>query len=174
MEDPLQWDDVAPYSEGVKALWRQWDRLRIMDRVLARQFMDTSSRTCHWQIVMPLALRTEFISALHESVAGGHFRRNRTELAEKARAYWPGWAGDVRRVLRTCESCARYLMGKPPRQVQLKPIICGEPLELLISTSQAYILLAFTDLCSSLLCRTCSPNALIRCGLPLIIRNVME
>jgi transposase InsO family protein len=125
------WDDVAPLSEAAKILWRQWSRLQIRDGILVRRFEEASGRRGHWQAILPKVLRAEFIAAVHAGVAGGHFGRHRTELAVQARAYWPGWAGDVRRALKTCNACSRYLRGKPPRQVNLKPIVCGEPWELL-------------------------------------------
>jgi transposase InsO family protein len=125
------WDNVAPLSEAAKILWRQWSRLMIKDGILVRRFEEASGKRGHLQAILPRVLRAEFIAAVHAGVAGGHFGRHRTELAVQARAYWPGWAGDVRRALKTCNACSRYLRGKPPRQVNLKPIVCGEPWELL-------------------------------------------
>jgi transposase InsO family protein len=125
------WDNVAPLSEAAKILWRQWSRLMIKDGILVRRFQEASGKRGHLQAILPRVLRSEFIAAVHAGVAGGHFGRHRTELAVQARAYWPGWAGDVRRALKTCNACSRYLRGKPPRQVNLRPIVCGEPWELL-------------------------------------------
>ena len=125
------WDEVASQSESTKSLWRQWQRLMLKDGVLVRRFEEANGRSNFWQVIIPKQLRAKFLSAVHAGVAGGHFGRHRTELAVKARAYWPGWAGDVRRALRTCEACTRYMRSKPPRQVTLKPILCGEPWEIL-------------------------------------------
>ena len=128
---PPTWDEIAPLPEHAKILWRQWQRLSLRDGILIRRFDESNGRRCFWQLVLPKQMRTEFLSAIHAGVGGGHFGRHRTELAVKARAYWPGWAGDVRRALRTCAACTRYQRGKPSRQVALKPILCGEPWELL-------------------------------------------
>jgi hypothetical protein len=128
---PPTWDEVASQSESAKSLWRQWQRLTLKEGVLVRRFEEANGRNNFWQVVIPRQLRAKFLSAVHAGVAGGHFGRHRTELAVKARAYWPGWAGDVRRALRTCEACTKYMRSKPPRQVTLKPILCGEPWEIL-------------------------------------------
>jgi transposase InsO family protein len=125
------WDEVAPCSENAKSLWRQWSRLALRDGVLVRRFEEANGRGGHWQVIVPKQMRAKFIAEVHAGVTGGHFGRHRTELAVQARAYWPGWAGDVRRALRACEACAKYMRSKPPRQVALKPILCGEPWELL-------------------------------------------
>jgi hypothetical protein len=128
---PPTWDEVASQSERAKSLWRQWQRLTLKEGVLVRRFEEANGRSNFWQVVIPRQLRAKFLSAVHAGVAGGHFGRHRTELAVKARAYWPGWAGDVRRALRTCEACTKYMRSKPPRQVTLKPILCCEPWEIL-------------------------------------------
>jgi transposase InsO family protein len=128
---PPSWDEIAPLPESAKSLWRQWQRLSLREGVLMRRFEEADGRRSFEQLIIPRQMRAEFLSSVHSGVAGGHFGRHRTELAVKARAYWPGWTGDVRRALRTCHACTRYMRGKPPRQVALKPILCGEPWELL-------------------------------------------
>lgn len=125
------WDEVAACSEHTKNLWRQWNRLSLREGILVRCFEDVKGANHHLQLIMPQQMRSDFLSAVHAGVAGGHFGRHRTELAVKARAYWPGWIADVRRALRTCEACTKYSRSKPPRQVGIKPILCGEPWEML-------------------------------------------
>jgi transposase InsO family protein len=98
---------------------------------MVRRFEEPDGRKWWWQVIIPEEGRTAFLTQVHAGVAGGHFGRRRTELAVQRRAYWPSWTRDVRLAVNTCAACARYLRGKPPRQVPLKPIGCGEPWELL-------------------------------------------
>jgi hypothetical protein len=93
------WDEVAPLSETTKILWRQWHRLSLKDGILSRIFQDANGRDSFRQLIAPEQLRAEFLSAVHAGETGEHFGRHRTELAVKSGAYWPGWAGDVRRAL---------------------------------------------------------------------------
>jgi transposase InsO family protein len=125
------WDVVAPLSETAKTLWRQFDRLVIRNGVLMRRFEKADGQSHVWQIIMPRAVRSDFLTAVHAGVAGGHFGRRRTESAVQARAYWPGWADDVKYVLRTCVACAQYARSKPTRRVGLSTVACGEPFEIL-------------------------------------------
>ena len=131
MKEKPKWDDVANYSEKTKALWRQYDRLLVCNGVLKRVFVSDDNHDEYLQIVMPEALRGEFIRNVHAGIGGGHLGRRRTEAAIRMRAYWVGWSDDVRQNLKCCSECARYTRGKPPRRVGLSPIKCGEPWEVL-------------------------------------------
>ena len=125
------WDWAQPRAEEAKALWHQWDRLANTEGVLVRVFEEADGTTSWPQIIMPKEIRAEFLRDAHTGVGGGHLGRHRTELAVRARAYWPGWHEDIRRALRTCNECAQYHRGQPARSTHLSPIVCGEPWELL-------------------------------------------
>lgn len=125
------WDWVQPMAEETKVLWRQWDRLIIMESVLVRIFEEADGTVTWPQVIMPREMRSKFLRDLHAGVGGGHLGRHRTELSVRARAYWPGWHSDVRRALKACIECAQFHRGQPARSAQLAPIVCGEPWELL-------------------------------------------
>jgi len=123
------WEDVALLSHDVKVLWQQWPRLAIKDGLLKRRFeaMDGSSQ--HWQVVLPRALRVEFLELAHGGMTGGHFGRRRTAAVVQSRVYWPSWSSDVNLCIKRCEPCARYHRGAIPRRARLKPFSAGEPWE---------------------------------------------
>src|SRR5208282_3763208 len=124
------WDDVSAWSADSKTLWSQWDRLELKDEVMYRVFFEVSAGTTVRQVIVPRALRDEFIMIVHSGVGVSHIGRTRTELAIRQRAYWIGWTSDVRRVLSACERCVRYKRGKLPHRTPLRPIVSGEPWEL--------------------------------------------
>lgn len=124
------WDEIAGWSAGSKALWSQWERLSIADGLLYRSFEDLNSEEIWRQVIIPRALRSDFVQVVHTGVGLSHVGRSRTELAVKRRAYWVGWTADVRRVLSSCEKCVRYKRGKIPPRTPLQPILCGEPREI--------------------------------------------
>lgn len=47
------WDDVAPFSEMTKTLWRQFDRLSLMDGVLSRRFETADGHDSWQQVILP-------------------------------------------------------------------------------------------------------------------------
>src|SRR5208282_2484683 len=102
------WVAIAAGSEETKALWRQWERLRIFRGYLVRRFERPEGCLLCLQIIIPKNKREEFINLVHCGVNGGHLGRRRTQRQVQLRAYWPGWSEDVRRVLRRCTPCARY------------------------------------------------------------------
>ena len=123
------WDEIAAFSEETKALWRQWNRLKLFQGCLVRRFEKPEGGLQCLQTVMPKARRSAFIEILHAGVNGGHLGRRRTRRSLQLRAYWPGWTRDVERNLLKCSPCARYRRGPPPKQVPLKPFLSGEPWE---------------------------------------------
>ncbi len=67
------------------------------------------------RLVVPAdsALRTRILSECHDSTTSGHFGRDKTLDAAKARFAWNGLAADVERYVATCELCQR---NKPSQQ----------------------------------------------------------
>ena len=120
---------MAPHSEVTKVLWRQFERLIIRNGILLRVFESTDGRGQHAQLVLPRSMRKEFLREVHAGIGGGHLGRTRMEAAVRSRAYWPGWSKDVRRALKICEECARYVRSKPPKRVEMEPVASGEPWE---------------------------------------------
>lgn len=120
------WDEIAGLSGVSKALFQQWSRLYINDGVLHRKFASVDGTPDFGQIVVPRKRRRDVFELVHAGNMGGHFGRKRTESAIRARAYWPGWTGDVRLFLTQCAPCAKYYRGKAPRLAPLKPFLAGE------------------------------------------------
>ena len=76
-------------------------------------------------MVIPKALRDEFLTLAHGGMTGGHLGQ-KTAAAVQARAYWPTWSSDLSMFMRRCEQCARYHRGTLPRRAQLQTLTAGE------------------------------------------------
>ena len=111
-------------SAHVKTYWHQRDGLYLRDGVMYRKKPDGAE-----QVLMPKALREEFLKLAHTGVTGGHLGVRRTRWQVRRRAYWVGWSGEVKRFCKCCPQCNQYHRGKPPRQGPLQPLPCGEPWE---------------------------------------------
>jgi transposase InsO family protein len=123
------WDAILPWSSVSKSLWSQWDRLKTINGVLYRQFVCCKTQTTRNQVVIPRSMCEQVVRLIHEGVGVSHLGRTKTEGAVGQRAYWVGWTSDVRRILKTCETCVRYKRGVAVQRTPLKPIICGEAWE---------------------------------------------
>jgi len=126
-QDKPPWESVALHSHDVRVLWGMWPRLRVQDGVLQRRFETPDGISVKWQIVLPLKLRREFLSAIHGGMTGGHLGRKRTAASIQARAYWPTWSSDLDAFLRECAPCARYHRGNAPRKAGMQTPLVGEP-----------------------------------------------
>ena len=67
----------------------------------------------------------------HSDLTGGHLGVARTKEQVRRRAYWPGWSKFVKRYCESCQPCAKYRRGKPPKQGKLNPIVVGMTFEIL-------------------------------------------
>ena len=124
------WDEVALWSGVSKALWNQWDRLCVIDSVSHRKYVTETPAATRNQIIVPRAMREHVVKLIHEGIGVSHLGRSKTEGAVSQRAYWVGWSGEVRRTLQKCEVCVRFHRGTAPLRTPLKPILCGEPWEI--------------------------------------------
>jgi len=104
-----------------------WPRLRIWNGILQRRFEAPDGLSVKWQVVLPKELRSDFLTAIHGGMTGGHLARRRTAASIQARAYWPTWNSDLIAFLKKCEPCARYHRGSTPKKAALCTPPVGEP-----------------------------------------------
>ncbi len=65
------WSEIQSTSEKTRALWAQFDSLRLSrDGVPQRAFYMSSGEILFFQTVMPTSLRQPFLTNLHEENAG--------------------------------------------------------------------------------------------------------
>ena len=63
---------------------------------------------CTGEIIIPLEKdRTEILSENHDSVAGGHLGETKTYERVRENYYWPGMREDIRKYVKTCDSCQK-------------------------------------------------------------------
>ena len=65
------WDESSHLGPRSKHYWTQWDRLRIHNDVLYREWHDANDNT-NLQLVLPEIWRDEVVNLLHDNVCAGH------------------------------------------------------------------------------------------------------
>src|SRR6218665_2668756 len=110
--------------EAVKIYWRQRDALYLRDGVVHRRTPGDVE-----QLLIPKAMKQDFLRRAHTGVTGGHLGMRRTKLQVRRRGYWVGWSADVKRYCRQCTECRQYWRGQPPKQGPPHTLPCGEPWE---------------------------------------------
>ena len=116
--------DILRENEAVKVYWHQRDRLYLYEEVIYRKTPDGVE-----QLVVPRAMRDQYMRLAHTGMTGGHLGVRRTRAQVRRRAFWVGWSRDVRRFCQCCPQCNQYHRGLPPRQGPLQPLPCGAPWE---------------------------------------------
>lgn len=48
-----KWDVISHNSESFKTLWRQWERLKVINSLLYREFHDTEANKVILQLIVP-------------------------------------------------------------------------------------------------------------------------
>ena len=96
---------IAAASAFVKLLCSQWELLHVVDGVLYRRFSYNDGRPDVLQLLVPFAMRKDFLLKVHACMNGGHLGIRRTLDQVRRRAFWPGWRGDVRSHCKQCQNC---------------------------------------------------------------------
>lgn len=123
------WEEISHLGSGSKYYWSQWERLKIIDGVLYREWHDTEGDSVRLQLVLPEAWREEVMNLLHDNICAGHLGIHRTIARIRARFYWVGYKQDIINKCNTCPVCQAQKMSTKPTKAPLKPFIVGVPME---------------------------------------------
>ena len=127
--EQVPWSQVVGMDKYTKAYWTIWSKLRIFHGVMYRQWISIDGTHSRWQLVPPINVRAHLIKLAHTGATGGHLGVKRTAAQLQLRAYWVGWNDSIAEYCRTCEDCACYHRGNPPKTGALQPLVTGEPFE---------------------------------------------
>lgn len=141
MEDIDISDFLSRFSEGskpatklmrkasinVKALAKQWRKLKIVNNVLYRRITTRGQEV--EQLVVPAKLQQEILHLLHD--AHGHQGIERTYALMQQRFYWPNMKGSVIEHCSKCQICITTKRPTVSRSTHRQSLLASEPLEVL-------------------------------------------
>jgi len=119
-ENRPSWEKVKACSPTTRALWHQCESLVMIGGVLHRIFHNHNGDARHYQVVVPISLRTAFLELIHCDFAG-HLKFVKCVEHVQSRAWWISWRRDLKLFIDCCDR------GAPPRQSKLRPMIIGSP-----------------------------------------------
>lgn len=128
-QDRPVWDEISHLGSGSKYYWSQWERLKIIDGVLYREWHEPEGGSLRLQLVLPEAWRDEVMTLLHDNICAGHLGIHRTIARVRARFYWVGYKQDIIDKCNSCQVCQARKMSTKPTKAPLKPYIVGIPME---------------------------------------------
>ena len=121
--------DVESMGHSVRSLWAQWDRLKLVNGLLYRQWEEANSGTIKLQLVLPHSFIPTVLEALHSGIGGGHFGVRKTIEKVRSRFYWPQLRQDVEQWCRQCSACAQTKSPTTQARGPLNPSKVGFPME---------------------------------------------
>lgn len=101
-------EEIQEMNPSLKIWLFQKDSVIVKDELLYRRHALGTL-----QIIIPNSLKTEFLKSIHGNKLTGHFGQTRTRLLVRRKAYWLGWASDVKRFVMCCPLCQQR--GPKPR-----------------------------------------------------------
>ena len=140
MKDPaistaIQWGNdnekppQAPANPRERALWRQYDRLKLSEGMLCRTVKTGVRNADELQIVLPSQLINGVLQSMHGGQTGGHFNANKLHKAIHSRFWSPGLGAAATKFCRTCDRCATRNMPTPKPRATLGNLMAKAPLE---------------------------------------------
>ncbi|KAI5620950.1 hypothetical protein C0J50_19553 [Silurus asotus] len=110
------------------SLFRQWDKLKIMDGILYRVMQDPHSKHKRYQLVLPTSLKDQVLKGVHD--LAGHQGQARTIHLARQRFFWPGMGNDICNYIKCCQRCILAKAPKPSARAPLECIKTSMPMEL--------------------------------------------
>ena len=124
-----KWEDVSPYNPAIKALWANWDRLKVDNGVLYRKFEKENQVGVIWQLVLPGRLVNTVLAALHDGPQACHLGEEKTIGAVQRRVYFYGYKRAVIDWLKKCHLCNSKKPSPKLKRAPLVNYVLGAPLE---------------------------------------------
>src|SRR5277367_3004099 len=112
-----------------KSYWAQRDRLKLQKGILWRYWWSNDKMHDFWQMIPPKSYRNEIIAMGHSNSMSSHVGLRKTLSKVQSKAYWVGWTKDTEEFIKSCDMCAKYLRGKPPKKAEMQIANVGEPFE---------------------------------------------
>jgi len=135
----LEHPDLAPNNENnselnrvdpeIQELYSQRQSLVLIDGILYRNYEHPDATVQYQQVIVPLALRHEFLRSTHGGLINGHFGVEKSREKLKQVAYWKGWTEDIRIFVAQCHICNQYRHGPKGRRGQMQQALAYAPMQ---------------------------------------------
>jgi hypothetical protein len=123
------WQEVSDKSPALKALWAQWDSLRVENSLLKRAWESVDGKAVTMQLVLPKCRVKEVLQEIHGGTSGAHFGVNKTLGKIRERFYWVNARDDIETWYRKCATCAASKGPKTRSRGLMKQYNVGAPFE---------------------------------------------
>ena len=124
-----EWNQVSSGSSALKTLWRQWNRLEMHAGMLFRKWTDGDQLDSTFQLIVPDSKKLQVLALSHDVPSAGHLGVDKTLDKVRQSFYWPAMSDDVRRYIKSCDSCTARKLSRNKNRAPLGQYRVGEPME---------------------------------------------
>lgn len=117
-------------NETQRLLYKQWNRLFILNNNLYREFVNKTNDHVIYQYIVPKDQIKYILELCHDSKFAGHLGYEKTRDRIVDRFYWPNQLEDIKQYVKACQSCQRNKDPKHKNRAELTPLRPLRPLEL--------------------------------------------
>ncbi len=143
----------ANINSRTVSLFKQWDKLKIVDGILYRVTQDPHSKHKLYQLVLPSSHKDQALTGLHD--LPDHQGQARTTYLTHQCFFWPGMGHDICEYIKCCQRCILAKAPEPSTRAPLESIKTSMPMELVC-----------LDFCTAEDCRgTAGESVLLMCSL---------
>ncbi|UYV62133.1 K02A2.6-like, partial [Cordylochernes scorpioides] len=123
------WEIMSDKSPALKALWAQWDSLRVENGLLKRVWESADGRSTKMQLVVPEVKIPGVLREVHSGASGSHFGVTKTLRKVRERFYWVYCREDVENWCRRCTTCAASKGPQTRSRGKMREYNVGAPFE---------------------------------------------
>ncbi|UYV69000.1 K02A2.6-like, partial [Cordylochernes scorpioides] len=123
------WEIISDKSPALKALWAQWDSLRVENGLLKRVWESADGRSTKMQLVVPEVKIPGVLREVHSGASGSHFGMTKTLRKVRERFYWVYCREDVENWCRRCTTCAASKGPQTRSRGKMREYNVGAPFE---------------------------------------------
>ena len=109
-----------------KSLYMQWDRLKILNNILFREYIDKYDNI-YYQYVVPANQREAVLKNCHDTTVCGHMGREKMLFRVTHKFYWYKSDVDVRQYCQECIKCQQMKDTNKYNKTTLTPIYASRP-----------------------------------------------
>jgi hypothetical protein len=117
-------------NEEQRSLYKQWDRIDVINKQLYRRFVDNDDSIIY-QFIVPEHQRRFVFEQLHDSVFAGHLGYDKTKEKLSKRFYWYKCNEELKQYIRECVECQVNKSPNRYNRAEMIPIRPISPFELI-------------------------------------------
>ena len=98
--------EVASLRPAARHYWILWDALKLVDGVLAKQYVKKDRTGAFTQTIIPESLKREVLYHYHNTILAGHLGTKKTKQIFAQTFYWYNHKEDINLYVKQCDLCA--------------------------------------------------------------------